>query len=807
MPTKMKKITILLIGLGTLLLSHAQTLTVQDAQTGTPIDMAAIISQSPKAFALTNAQGQADMAAFQGAVVIETRMLGYETVVVSYAELAKMDFQLSLHTTTTAFDVVVVSATRWRQAAGSVPSRVAVITASDVALLNPQTTADLLGASGEVFIQKSQQGGGSPMIRGFATNRLLYAVDGVRMNSAIFRAGNIQNVISLDAFAVEQTEVLFGPGSVLYGSDAIGGVMSFTTLSPQLSATDKPLVTGQAVARHATANAESTQHFHVGVGGRKWASVTSLTHTRFGDLRMGAHGPDEYLKTFTVQRANGIDQVLDNPDPLIQAPSGYAQTNLMQKIRFSPSVAWDIQYGGHLSETTEYARYDRLIETQSNGLPSAAVWNYGPQVWRMHLLSATHQAPTRLYDRMTVRLAQQYFEESRIDRRFGHHRLRTQREQVHAYSSNADFEKRTGQHHFYYGLEYVMNDVVSTGSAVDIRDGSAIDVPDRYPASQWSSCAGYANYQWAASARWLVQAGVRVGAFRIQSDFARNQAFFPFDFSQVRVNNAATTGSLGAVFRPDATWKISLNASTGFRAPNIDDIGKIFDFGVGEVIVPNPALAAEYAYNAELGIVKTWGEVVRLDATAFYTYLDNAMVRRTFQVGGQDSILFDGVLSQVFAIQNAAYGTVYGFQLGVEVKLPAGFALSARYNYQRGREEMDSGTVSPSRHAAPAFGITRLTFTHDQLQLQVYATYSAQVSYTDLNEEEQGKPFLYAKDADGNPYSPSWMTLNFKGLYQFYTHFSVSAGVENITDQRYRPYSSGLAAAGRNVVLALRADF
>lgn len=803
----MNKIFLLLCWLGASHLTHAQTLTVLDSQTGIPIDMATLASLSPKAFAMTNALGQADIGAFQGAAAVEIRMLGYETVVASYAELAKMDFQLSLHTTATAFDAVVVSATRWRQAAGRVPSRVAVISARDVALLNPQTAADLLGASGEVFIQKSQQGGGSPMIRGFATNRLLYAVDGVRMNSAIFRAGNIQNVISLDAFAVEQTEVLFGPGSVLYGSDAIGGVMSFTTLSPQLSATDKPLVTGQAVARHATANAESTQHFHVGVGGRKWASVTSLTHTRFGDLRMGAHGPDEYLKTFTVQRADGIDQVLDNPTPQVQTPSGYAQTNLMQKIRFSPSAAWDIQYSGHLSETTEFARYDRLIETQPNGLPSSAVWNYGPQVWRMHLLSATHHSPTRLYDRMTVRLAQQYFEESRIDRRFGHHRLRTQREQVRAYSANADFEKRMGQHHVYYGLEYVMNDVVSTGSAVDIRDGSHIDVPDRYPASQWGSYAGYANYQWEASARWLVQAGVRVGAFRIQSDFAQNLAFFPFDFSQANVNNAATTGSLGAVFRPDATWKISLNASTGFRAPNVDDIGKIFDFGAGEVIVPNPALAAEYAYNAELGVVKTWGEVVRLDATVFYTYLDNAMVRRTFQVAGQDSILYDGVPSQVFAIQNAAFGTVYGLQVGVEAKLPAGFGLSSRYNYQRGREEMDSGTISPSRHAAPAFGVTRLTFTHDQLQLQTYAMYSAQVRHADLNVEEQGKPAIYANDANGNPYSPSWMTLNVKGLYQFHEHLSVSAGVENITDRRYRPYSSGLAAPGRNVVLALRADF
>ncbi len=127
---------------------------------------------------------------------------------------------------------VVISAARWKQTAEHIPAQVAVVLPRQIAQFQPQTAADLLGISGKVFIQKSQQGGGSPMIRGFATNRLIYSVDGVRMNTAIFRAGNIQNVINLDPFALERTEVVFGPASVMYGSDAIGGVMSFTTLQP-----------------------------------------------------------------------------------------------------------------------------------------------------------------------------------------------------------------------------------------------------------------------------------------------------------------------------------------------------------------------------------------------------------------------------------------------------------------------------------------------------------------------------------------------------------------------------------------------
>ena len=84
----------------------------------------------------------------------------------------------------------------------------------DARLRNPQTTADLLGQIGSVFIQKSQMGGGSPMIRGFATNRVLMVADGVRMNNAIYRSGNNQNIISIDPFSLEDAEVIFGPGSI-----------------------------------------------------------------------------------------------------------------------------------------------------------------------------------------------------------------------------------------------------------------------------------------------------------------------------------------------------------------------------------------------------------------------------------------------------------------------------------------------------------------------------------------------------------------------------------------------------------------
>lgn len=790
---------------------QSQIITLKDNETQMPIELATIKSQNKTTnqteIITTNSDGEADISIFKGATPIEISRLGYKTERLSYDSLAKMKFEVLLISTITQFDQVVFSATRWKQTSSQIPSKISVISSKSIVLYNPQTAADLLVSSGEVFVQKSQQGGGSPMIRGFSTNRLLYTIDGIRMNSAIFRSGNLQNVISIDPFAIENTEVLFGPGSIIYGSDAIGGVMSFQTLSPKLSNSDKPFIIGKANSRFSSANNEATHHFDVNVGGKKWASVSSLTHSKFGDLKMGKYGKDEYLKKYYVQRIDSIDRVLNNLDPRVQNPTGYSQTNMMQKLIFKPNEKWNFEYGFHYSETSDYSRYDRLIETQSNGLPISAVWNYGPQVWMMNNLIVSHQQKNKLYDVMNIRLAQQYFEESRIDRRLNHHRLRTNKEEVMAYSANIDFEKTTQKNRFYYGLEYVLNDVISRGSAIDIRNGNTIPVPDRYPASKWSSYAAYLNYQYVFSDKFLLQTGARFNIFNLSSDFTRHLSFFPFDFTKSNNFKSATTGSLGFVYSPNKTWKLSTNASTGFRAPNVDDMGKVFDFVSGEVVVPNTSLKAEYAYNGEINVSKILKDIIKVDLTGFYTYLDNAMVRRPFQVNGQDSILYNGQMSQVNAIQNAASGTVYGFNLGVEIKLGSGFNLLSKYNYQRGKEEMDNGIISPSRHAAPSFGLTQFTFQKKQLMMQMYAMYSAAVSNTQLNPEEQMKPTLYAKDTNGNPYSPSWYTLNFKAMYKFHQNFTIQSGIENLTDRRYRPYSSGMVAPGRNFILSLKANF
>lgn len=699
---------------------------------------------------------------------------------------------------------VIISANRWKQNSKEVPQKVIVITTRNVAFHNPQTAADLLTLSGKVFMQKSQQGGGSPMIRGFATNRLVYAVDGVRMNTAIFRGGNIQNVISLDPFATESTEIVFGPGSVMYGSDAIGGVMSFQTVSPQFATSKKTAVSGHAVSRFSTANNEKTGHFDVNVGWTKWASVTSISSNDFGDLKMGSHGPEEYLRPFYVQRQNGVDVVVTNEDPLVQKPTAYSQINVMQKLRYKPNEKWDFQYGLHFSETSSYSRYDRHIRYNSLGLPRYGAFNYGPQKWTMNNLNVTHQSNSKFFDEMVLRLAHQFFEESRISRNINSPNRDIRTEKVNAYSINIDFSKAISlTHKAYYGVEYVLNDVNSTGINQNIVAGTSQAGPSRYPQATWQSMGVFLNNQYLVTDKTSLQAGLRYNKYILKADF--DTTFYPFPFTEANIDNGSLTGSAGIVFRPTDKWLISSNIATAFRSPNVDDVGKVFDSEPGSVVIPNPNLEAEYAYNVDLNVAKMFGKSVKVDVSTYYTLLDNALVRRDFTLNGASEIVYDGELSQVQAIQNAAKANVYGIQAGVEVKLPTGFRFSTDLNFQKGEEELDNGDKSPSRHAAPFFGISRVAYANSKVDLELNFQFSDKVAFKDLAEEEKGKKEIYALDRNGNPYSPSWYTLNLKSMYKLTENFTLTAGIENITDQRYRPYSSGIVAPGKNFVLSVRA--
>lgn len=781
----------------------AQQVTVIDIVTEAPISNVIITGQSDQ-YITTNEDGIADISSLISEDSIRFKHSGYHSLSITPKMAKKMNYKIEMTISSLPLGELVVSTNRWKVQSESSPQKITTIKPAEAKLQNPQTAADLLGLSGKVFIQKSQQGGGSPMIRGFATNRLLYSIDGVRMNTAIFRGGNIQNVISLDPYAIKNTEVIFGPGSVIYGSDAIGGVMSFTTLQPILSTNDSLLFKGALAGRYSTANQEQSKHLDFSLGWKKWGFATSISHVKYNDLIMGSDGPEDYVKPYNVIRENDSDIVVVNSNENLQSPSGYDQLNLMQKIKFRPSSKLEFDYGFHYSSTSDYGRYDRHLRMR-NDLPRYGDWYYGPQKWMMNHLEIKYSGNNKLFDDLKINGAYQNFEESRHSRSLYSDTREDRYEYVDAISINLDLIKRIDSTHILtYGLEYVNNNVKSVGKDYNIIDQTEVDGPARYPNAIWQSYAAFVTDKIRLSNRADLTLGLRYNQFNMEATF--DTTFYPFPFSNASFNNGALTGSAGVVFKIGKSTLLTSNLSTAFRSPNVDDMGKVFDSEPGAVVVPNPNLKAEYAYNADIGFATVIARNFKLDGALYYTYLQDALVRRDYTLNGEDSIIYDGVMSKVQAIQNAAYANVYGAQIGFTLNFASSFYFSGDFNYQKGIEVTDDGEESPSRHAAPMFGNLKLGYRYKHWNAQAYAVYNAGIKAADMPISEQGKTEIYALDGNGNAYVPEWYTLNLKASYQ-YRFLNISAGVENILDKRYKPYSSGIAAPGRNFIIGLRLSF
>ena len=779
----------------------AQQIVVVDESDSQPIAGVAVFNDLKTKTAITDFDGDVDLDAFSQLDKIYFQHLSYHNLSILKSSIQDTVF---LYPKATSLNEVVISASKFEQSKKEVPQNIISINAKEIQLSNPQTSADLLSNSGRVFVQKSQLGGGSPMIRGFSTNRLLITVDGVRLNNAIFRGGNVQNVLSINPFNVEKTEVILGSGSVIYGSDAIGGVMNFYTTTPKLSETATPNLTARSTVRYASANNEKTAHLDFNLGFQKWGFHSSVSVSDFGDLKMGAHGHDDYLSLHYVESVNGQDVMVSNTTPRVQKFTNFRQMHLSQKVLYKANDDLKFDLGFHYSTTSDYPRYDRLSTYGSDGILHYAEWNYGPQDWFLANLQMTKlSSGSSLYDKIKISAAYQNFKESRINRKFNSDTRKIREENVDALSFNFDFYKSlSNSSTISYGTEYIYNRVGSTGYKLNIDTNVSEAIASRYPdASKWQTLAAYLSHKYKPNSKFTMQSGIRYNYVTIDADLTDNNAFYNLPFRMANLDTSALTGTLGFSWSPNSTFLWKLNATTAFRAPNIDDIGKIFDPQEGLVVVPNSDLKPEYAYGGELGVTINSEESVIFDCSAYYTYLDNALVRKGYAVSGASVMYYDGDVNDIQAIQNASKSWIYGFEVGSKIRFSKALKFTTQFSYVHGVQEDTAGVELPVRHVAPVFGNARLIWKYNKLQMDGFINYNGTLRGSDISAELAD--YLFALDAQGMPYAPSWYSLNLRSQYDFNKSISVVGAIENITNQRYRTYSSGISAPGTNLIFAV----
>lgn len=798
---KFRVILVVILALSTL--ANAQKVGIVDKDSES-IANVAVFNQDRSQSVVSDPLGIVDLSVFLDSALLLFQHPSYQDLLIIKSKIR--NGLVSLSEQVFKMSDVIVSANKWEQDVSEIPSVILSIESEDIKMNNPQTSADLLAQSGEVFVQKSQLGGGSPKIRGFSANSTLIVVDGVRMNNAIYRSGNLQNVISIDPNSIEGAEVIMGPGSVIYGSDALGGVMDFHTKELKFNSS----IAGESFIRYSSANNERTGHIDFRLSSKKFSSFSSFTYSAFDDLRTGANRSESYAdfgkRYFYASRSEtGDDILVQNSHVNEQIESGFDSWQIVQKLGYQATDKLRFTYGLYFSNTSDIPRYDRLTEPSPTGQGLVnAKWSYGPQTWLMHSIKAELKSKNKIFDQARIIASYQDYEESRIDRGFGDDRLRTRTENVDVYSLNVDFDKGTsGDHSLFYGLEVLYNDVESDAILRNIRTNSITNTITRYPdgGSQYYAGAVYASYIHRLT-NFILSGGLRLNTVGLEAKTNDPDALFT-NSNRIKLSNSAINGSFGIVYRGFSDQKVSWNFSTGFRAPNIDDVGKVFEIDETDITVPNEDLKPETSYNTEL----SWSgskNSFSWRLTAFFTYLNDAIVRGPFQVNGQDSVQINGSTKRVFAQTNIGNAVIFGGSLALRYQLSKRILATFNLTETAGEERSSN---QPLRHTTPIFGRLSLEYNHKKNGIGIYTDFNGNRFRNDIPLTEiDSKPYLYAthisdSSKDG---SPGWATINLRYQRKLTKRLTINMAIENILDTHYRPYSSGISAPGRNIILAVR---
>ena len=702
---------------------------------------------------------------------------------------------------------VVISVNNAAEKKDKVTQQVEIIDSKTIDRIQAQNTADLLAQTGAVTVQKSQQGGGSPIIRGFEASRILLVVDGVRMNNLIYRSGHLQNILTVDNLALERAEVLFGPSSTVYGSDALGGVIHLITKKPVFSSSDIQQTSVQLQTRLSSANNESTTGVDINLGWNRWAARTILSYSNFGDLRSGAKAnpffDGKYIeRDYYITSKYGPDSIVRNDNPRVQLGSGYRQYNILQKVSFLQNDYTRHHLNIQYSNSSDVPRYDRLTDTDSEGKLKFSAWYYGPQERLMTAYELHRNRPSAFFSEARLNVNYQFIEESRHQRRYQNPELQHRIEYVNIIGFNYMVMHKGDRHEFQCGTDGQYNTLRSVAYAENIYTGDTTSLDTRYPndGSSMSNVGVYASHIYKINQRWNLTDGIRVGYSDLQARLYPTD-FFQFPFDEIRQRNPFYSASVGMAFHPDRKLKLSGMISTGFRVPNIDDLAKIFDSSGGLLIVPNPAIKPEKTVNGEIGLHKILGNKIRIEFNTYVTLFTNALQVAPFLYEGQDSIEYDGSMSKVVAAQNLGNALIHGLSASMRYQVTDLLQLQLNGNYTKGRIHQNDIT-KPLDHIAPISIRCALLYQQRHFFAEAFSLFNGQKKLEDYSDSGEDN-LVYATPVG----MPAWYTLNMRAGYEINTAWMIQVGVDNILDTSYRVFASGINASGRNVYITAKLKF
>ena len=794
--------------------AFSQEITVRDSKTSSPLSNVYIYNESKTKSIITNDQGQASLSNFSSDEKVYFQLLGYTLLELQLSEFLNNSFDLYLDSESQNLDEVILSVARSESNANEIAEKVSVIKAEDLYLTAPSSGAEMLELSPGIRIQKSQGGGGSPVIRGFEANRVLIVVDGVRMNNAIYRSGHLQNSITIDPNNIDRVEIIYGSSSVGYGSDALGGVVHYYTKNPTIK--DSIKIKSSFSSNYNTANSSISNSFSTNYSEETWGMFSTISISKFGNIKMGErreHGYQSWgLNNYYSEnsRYNFKDQPSYNEEPNLQQNTDYSQVDFFQKFLFKLPYQNLLNLNIQYSESSDIDRYDKFSE-----------WFYGPQKRLLVSPSLKFFSQNPLLKRGRITLAYQMVQESRINRKFSSLIRSSQLEKVNLFSLNGDFDTSFDNGHAVsYGIEGTVNRVISNAYSQNIvingneisNLGPKTNIPTRYPSdgSSYKSFAMYVNWTWNMNDFFTFNAGTRLTYTGLRASW-KESASINAQLSNVKLNSSALTTTLSMTLRPSKKFQVMTVLSSGFRNPNIDDIGKIRENN-GILVVPNTFLKPEYAYNLDLGInYKSLNELTYLSLRTFATVISRHIVRDDFIIFSdnttpdESTILYNGEEVTTIANKNLGNRFIHGYSIDGFSYFSRSLKLNGSLSYVKGDE---NETYGPMPSISPIFGTISGEYTKDKIKISALYKFSGDKSPKDYSlggEDGLEETPVITENSNGIIYAgtPKWSDFSIYTNYDISEDVKIRIALTNIFDNHYRTFASGISAPGRSFQIGL----
>ncbi len=697
-------------------------------------------------------------------------------------------------TASDTMEEVVVSADRSESTNFLTARNVEVLSGEELLRAERDSLPDALAGEG-FFVQKTNAGAGAPIIRGQIGIENLVLVDGVRFNQATWRTGPLQYLSLLDPLMMSRVEVLHGPGSVLYGSDAIGGVIQALTSDPRAGAFAP--FGGRFVGRGGTAAKSAGGFVEGSFVGDKAAALISLSGAMLGDLTNG-DGDTQVLSS--LNRAGGrVKASYKLPDSWVLTGTSIFgaidDAGRSDKLGKGEFTIYDNQ------DLLSYLRLSRKGTGLGRNLQVNLSHHYSREVTSVYKCLYTDTDPKTIVDYTACVQRELAGLTSRSKA--------TDSVQTPGFFATWEGSLLGDRLLTQAGAEGYLDLVSSQTTAAAAKDAWAWKDGDRGNFSQDSnylSLAAFARATYTqpltAQHRLRASFGGRFTHIAASAPEVPGYGDVDFDFQGV-------IGAAGLSYLYSDLLHVYVDWSQGFRAPNLQETTVMGNTGK-DYEVPNADLKPMTSNTLEFGS-KLHTALGTLGGAVYKTWLEDSIYRGELNAQEIADLGIDPTVlgtQKAYKRINAGSAEYKGFEARLETKAWSGLRLKAATAYVKGDVTDKDGKTAAATRVPPLSGSASLLFDDPwkhfvfaEAQI-LWALRQDRLSSSDQDDlricEDPANPGKVLADCKG---TPGWTVLNLRAGIRPFQGGQLTLGVENLLNQQYKIHGSGVDGAGLNATL------